>query len=258
MNGEVRILNLINFEMIEFFENFIFGFCLNFLMILMVSRIPIMTKKGWISAGVLGTILWGCLFWQGWLSVVLYLILGSLVTKIGYNFKESIGIAEERGGRRGPENVWGSAATGMFFAILIKLDFGDLTYLKIAFAASFVAKLADTFGSEIGKRFGKSTFLITSFQKVKRGTEGGISLEGTFASLFGALIMSYLMMVLGFILSLDQLFIVTISGFIATIFESIIGAKYQKIYNLSNELVNAIQTSFSSIIAIIIYSFYVG
>jgi len=29
-----------------------------------------MTKGGWISAGILGTILWGCLSWQGWMSVV--------------------------------------------------------------------------------------------------------------------------------------------------------------------------------------------
>ena len=238
------------------FENFIFGFCLNFLLISLFSRLPIMTKKGWISAGILGTILWGCLYWQGWLSVVLYLILGSLVTKIGFKFKNDIGIAEKRGGRRGPENVWGSASTGMFFAILIKLNFGDLTYLKMAFAASFAAKLADTFGSEIGKRFGKNTFLITNFKRVQKGTEGGISLEGTLASFIGAVLMSYLMMLLGFILSVDQFLIVIISGFIATIFESIIGAKYQEICKLSNEFVNAIQTSFASIIAILIFLFY--
>ena len=238
-----------------FFESFIFGICLNFFLILFFSRAPIMTKKGWISAGILGTILWGCLFWQGWLSVVLYLIFGSLVTKIGYEYKNNIGIAEKRGGRRGPENVWGSAATGMFFAILIKLNSGDLTILKMAFAASFAAKLADTFGSEIGKRFGKNTFLITTLQRVKRGTEGGISLEGTFASLLGAILMSYSMMILGFITSLDQFLIVIVSGFMATIFESIIGAKYQEIYQLSNELVNTIQTSLASLIAIFIYFF---
>ena len=51
-----------------------------------------MTKDGWISAGILGTILWGCLSWQGWMSVVIYLLLGSLVTKIGYKFKKEKGI----------------------------------------------------------------------------------------------------------------------------------------------------------------------
>ncbi len=242
--------------MFPIFENFIIGFFVNFFLILLFSRTPIMTKSGWINAGILGTILWGCLSWKGWLAVVVYLILGSLVTKIGYNFKNKIGIAEKRGGRRGPENVWGSAATGMLFAILIKLNFYDLTYLKIAFSASFSAKLSDTFGSEIGKRFGGNTYLITSFKKVKKGTEGGISLEGTLASFFGALIMSFVMFSLGFIVSINQFVVVLISGFIATIFESIIGAKYQEKYKLSNEFVNVIQTSFASLISIVLYSFY--
>ena len=242
--------------MIPMFDTFIFGFFINFFLILLVSKTPIMTKKGWISAGILGTILWGCLFWQGWLSIVLYLLIGSSVTKLGYKFKSKMGIAEKRGGRRGPENVWGSAATGMLFAILIKLNFYDLTYLKIAFSASFSAKLSDTFGSEIGKRFGGNTYLITSFKKVKKGTEGGISLEGTLASFIGALIMSFVMFSLGFIVSINQFVVVSISGFIATIFESIIGAKYQEKYKLSNEFVNVIQTSFASLISIVLYSFY--
>tara|TARA_Y100001970_G_C14035924_1_gene751101 strand:+ start:194 stop:931 length:738 start_codon:yes stop_codon:yes gene_type:complete len=240
------------------FQDFIFGFGINLILILLGFKIPIMTKSGWISSGILGTILWGCLSWKGWLSVVIYLILGSLVTKVGYNFKNKIGIAEKRGGRRGPENVWGSAATGMLLAILIKFNLGNPVYFKIAFSASFAAKLADTFGSEIGKRFGKRTFLITSFKKVKKGSEGGVSLEGTLASLLGSIVMSYVMMTLGFIVSAPQIFIVIVSGFIATIFESIIGAKFQNKYNLSNELVNTIQTSFSAIISIVIYSIYMS
>ena len=55
----------------------------------------------------------------------------------------------------------------------------EIVLFKVGFASSFSAKLADTFGSEIGKRFGKDTYLITSLKKVERGTEGGISIEGT-------------------------------------------------------------------------------
>ena len=237
------------------FKDFLIGFLINFLLILIFYKVPIMTKGGWLSAGSLGTILWGCLSWQGWTSVVIYLILGSLVTKVGFKYKNKIGIAEKREGRRGPENVLGSASTGLFFAILIKLNYGDLILLKIAFAASFAAKLADTFGSEIGKRFGKYTFLITSFRKVQRGTEGGISLEGTLASFGGALIMSYVMLLLEIIPSWGNFLLVTISGIIATILESYIGAVFQDKYKLSNEFVNTIQTSTSSFLAIL---FYIG
>jgi len=50
--------------------------------------------------------------------------------------------------------VWGSAATGLFLAIMTKFNTANLVLFKVGFAASFAAKLADTFGSEIGKRFG--------------------------------------------------------------------------------------------------------
>ena len=234
-------------------NDFFVGFLLNFILICFFNKTPIMTRNGWISAGALGTILWGCMGFFGWISVVIYLILGSLVTKIGFQYKQNIGIAEKRGGRRGPENVWGSAATAVILAIMIKLNILNQSILEVAFAASFAAKLADTFGSEIGKRFGSNTFLITTFQKVKKGTEGGISLEGTLASLCGSFLMSYFMLMLGIISTKNQLLIVLISGFIATIAESIIGAKFQEKYHLSNEFVNFIQTTLSSLISIVLF-----
>jgi len=242
-------------------NQFFLGFCINFILIYIFCKIPLMTKGGWISAGILGTILWGCFSWQGWMSVVFYLLFGSLVTKIGYKFKKEQGIAEKRGGRRGPENVWGSAATGLVLAIMTKFNPANEVLFKVGFASSFSAKLADTFGSEIGKRFGKDTYLITSFKKVERGTEGGISIEGTLASIFGSIFMAFIMLSLSIISTKSHFTIVAVSGFLATLSESIIGAKFQNKYKLSNELVNAIQTSISSVFAIfalILYSYFLN
>ena len=231
-------------------NQFFIGFCINFILIYISFKIPLMTKSGWISAGILGTILWGCLYWQGWMSVVIYLLSGSIVTKLGYKFKKEQGIAEKRGGRRGPENVWGSAATGLFFAIMTKFTVANVVLFKVGFAASFSAKLADTFGSEIGKRFGKDTYLITSLKKVERGTEGGISIEGTLASILGSIFMAFIMLRLSIISTKYHFIVVIVSGFLATLSESIIGAKFQNKYKLSNELVNAIQTSIASVFSI--------
>ena len=62
----------------------------NFFLIISFYRLPLLTKSGWLHAGALGTVLWGCLGWQGWLAVVLYLTFGSLVTKLGFAYKDSI------------------------------------------------------------------------------------------------------------------------------------------------------------------------
>ena len=225
---------------------------LNAVLIAAASRAPLLTSRGWVHAAALGTILWGCLGAAGWLAVVAYLVLGSLVTRLGFARKQQQGLAEARGGRRGPENVWGSAATGALLALLITL-LGPAArpVLLVGFVASFAAKLADTCGSEIGKRWGRHTVLISSLRPVPPGTEGAISLEGTAASLAGGLLMTLIAAGLGLVpAQLPLLALLTAVALIATLIESLIGATWQQRCSwLSNELVNGLQTAIAALLA---------
>ena len=239
---------------------------LNTLLIGLAQRLPLLTRAGWVHAGILGSLLWGCLGLRGWLAVVLYLALGSLVTRLGFRTKQARGLAEGRGGARGPENGWGSAATGALLAmaaVLAPPSWQPL--LLLGFAASFAAKLADTCGSEIGKRWGRHTVLIISLRPVPPGTEGAISLEGTAASLAGSALMAGLMLVLGLgagrsvgtgsvasaaVSPAAVWLLVTLVGLAATLIESWIGASAQQRWAwLSNELVNGIQTAIAALLA---------
>lgn len=78
---------------------------------LALAKQKVLTPAGLVNAGILGLGLWTFLGKEGWLFCVMYLVLGSAVTKIRMKEKEALGIAEKRGGARGPENLWGSAAT---------------------------------------------------------------------------------------------------------------------------------------------------
>ena len=228
---------------------------LNGLLIAAVQRLPLLTKVGWVHAGILGTLLWGSLGPRGWLAVVAYLALGSLVTKLGIRQKQARGLAEARGGRRGPENVWGSAATGAVLALATQVLPPQATpVLLVGFAASFAAKLADTFGSEIGKRWGRHTLLITTFRPVPAGTEGAISLEGSAASLVGSAVMACLMGLLGLLPTAMCWILVILVGLTATVLESVIGATCQHRFHwLTNELVNGLQTAIAACIAMALY-----
>ena len=230
----------------------------NSILVYLFKGLPILTPAGWIHAATLGTLLWGSMGWQGWMSVVIYLCLGSLVTKLGQLQKEKRGIAEKRGGRRGPQNVWGSSIVGTGLALLCGAGLEPKELLEIGFAASFTAKLSDTFGSEIGKLWGRKTFLIVNFKPVPPGTEGGISAIGTLASLLGSILMVAFMFVLRIIPSwMIALWVIAI-GLISTLFESIIGALFQnKLRWLSNETVNMVQTLLAAILAMICYTFLV-
>jgi uncharacterized protein (TIGR00297 family) len=233
-------------------SHWLLALALNALLIALAQRAPLLTPAGWVHAGILGTLLWGSLGWRGWLAVVAYLVLGSLVTRLGLRHKQSRGLAEARGGRRGPENVWGSALVGALLALLVcRAPTLWVPPLLLAFAASFSAKLADTFGSEIGKRWGRHTVLITTLRPVPPGTEGAVSLEGTAASLAGALLMGLVMLVLGLLSGPAAWGLVAAVGLIATLLESLVGASLQRRYTwLSNELVNGLQTLIAALLAL--------
>jgi len=62
----------------------------NAVLIGLAQRTPLLTTRGWIHAAALGTMLWGSLGWRGWSAVVVYLVLGSVVTRIGFRNKQVV------------------------------------------------------------------------------------------------------------------------------------------------------------------------
>ena len=231
---------------------------LNSILMLVSIVIPkkLLTPAGTINAWGLGVVVWGTLGWRGYGVVMFYFLVGSAATRIGMAQKEAEGIAEKRGGARGPENVWGSAFTATICAIgVAATKFGWLdpsweSLLILGYVASFATKLSDTTASEVGKAYGKSTFLITTLKPVPRGTEGAISLEGTLAGIVGGILISLVAYSLGMI-TFQGVIICTIAAFVATNVESVIGATLQSDIDwLSNELVNVINTIVGAVVAI--------
>ncbi|MGI8502617.1 MAG: TIGR00297 family protein [Hassallia sp.] len=231
--------------------------------IVFIAPKKLLTPAGLLHAWFLGVLLWGTLGWQGYVVVMFYFLVGSAVTRIGMQQKEAEGIAEKRSGSRGPENVWGSALTGALCALAIGIINSGIisppletrliaSLLLLGFVASFSTKLSDTCASEVGKAYGKSTFLITTLQPVPRGTEGAVSLEGTLAGLVGSAAIAFLAWGVGLINILGVAWCI-LAAFIATNIESVIGATLQSKYTwLTNEVVNIINTLIGAIAAILL------
>lgn len=218
-----------------------------------VAPKKLLTPAGLVHAWVLGVLIWGTLGWRGYLVVMFYFLVGSAVTRIGMEQKEAQGIAEKRSGARGPENVWGSALTGALCAIgtlFVGTFYKNL--LLLAYVASFSTKLSDTSASEVGKAYGKRTFLITTLQPVARGTEGAVSLEGTLAGIVASAAIAFVGWGVGLIDLVGVVFCI-VSAFIATSLESVIGATLQSKFDwMTNEVVNMINTLIGGVTAVLL------
>ncbi|MBW4520475.1 MAG: TIGR00297 family protein [Scytolyngbya sp. HA4215-MV1] len=220
----------------------------------------LLTPAGLLHAWALGVLIWGSLGWRGYLVVMFYFLVGSAVTRIGMAEKESAGIAEKRSGARGPENVWGSALVGALCAVgvfLLPWIMADpvkrgsvAALLGLGYVASFSTKLSDTCASEVGKAYGKSTFLITTLRSVPRGTEGAVSLEGTLAGMLASIAIALVGWAVGLI-DVAGIGICVLAAFVATNIESVIGATLQtRLPWLTNEWVNVLNTLIGAIVAI--------
>jgi uncharacterized protein (TIGR00297 family) len=127
----------------------------------------------------------------------------------------------------------------------------------LGYVASLSTKLADTFASEIGKAYGKTTFLITTLERVEPGTEGAISLEGTLASVVGGLALSLYGWAVGLIDGPTSVVLSTAASFVACNVESFLGATLQGKDNLrwiTNEVINFFNTFIGAAIAIVLGS----
>ncbi len=242
------------------------GIAINTILLVVAVIAPkkLLTPTGLIHGWFLGVLIWTTLGWQGYVVVMFYFLVGSTVTRIGMKEKEAAGIAENRSGTRGPENVWGSALTAALCALVIgMIDLGIISpspslistirsLFLLAYVASFSTKLADTCASEVGKAYGKQTFLITTLQPVVRGTEGAVSLEGTLAGIIASTIISLLAWGIGLINLFGVIWCI-LAAFVATNLESVIGATLQSQYKwLTNEVVNIFNTLIGAITAILL------
>lgn len=208
-----------------------------------------LTRSGVLHSWVLGTAIFSAFGAGGYAVVCLYFVLGSAATKVRLAEKQALGIAEGRSGRRGPGSVWGSGVAA-FACAAAALATGSADPWRVGMLASLTSKLSDTVSSEIGKAFGRTTYLVTTLRRVERGTEGAVSLEGTGAGLAAAALFAGLSLALG-LTTPPQAAVVAGAAVVANFAESFLGATAQgRVGWLSNDVVNMLQISLAAALAI--------
>ncbi len=206
---------------------------------------------GALSAVVIGTLITAGLGLAGLAVMIVFFVVGTVATRTGYGKKAERGIAQDKGGARGWRNAWANGGVPAALALLAGLAAPDeRALLALAYAAAVATAGADTCSSEIGKAFGRRTFLITTLRTVPPGTEGAISLEGTAAGLLGGIVIGSVGAVCG-LYGASVAALVAAAGLLGSLAESVLGTVAERRGWLDNDLLNAVNTAIGAALAVL-------
>ena len=219
------------------------GLAVNLAIALLAWRARSIDLAGALSAVVIGTVITAALGLRGLAVMIAFFVVGTAVTRLGYRIKAERGIAQEKGGARGWRNAWANGGVAAALALLAGLSAPhDRALFTLAYAAAVATAAADTCSSEVGKAFGRRTFLITTLRPVPPGTEGAISAEGTAAGLAGAAVIAAVGAA-GRLYGIEAAVLVTIAGLLGSLAESVLGTVAERRGWLDNDLLNAVNTA---------------
>jgi len=172
-------------------------------------------------------------------ALVTVFILTWTTTRLGYQRKQKLGIAERREGRNAIQ-VLANLGVAAACAALFFLNPGKAALL-MALAAALSEAAADTVSSEVGQAFGQKARMITSWKSVPAGIDGAVSLTGTLAGIAAAAIVSSVC-ALGGLLPWRWLPISAGAGVLGMIVDSFLGAWLERRHLLNNDSVNFLST----------------
>ena len=206
--------------------------------------------SGAIGGAVVGTIIYAGGGAGAWALLFATFLVASITSRLGLKRKILLGIAEERGGRRGAGNAFANCGVAAVAAILAATT-PHAPAALIAIVAALTAGGSDTVASEIGKAWGRSTFLVTTFSRVTPGTPGAMSVEGTAAGLLSAFALAALGAALG--LMPAPLIPAVVAGATAgALVESALGATLEGPGILNNDMLNFINTAVAAAVTLAI------
>lgn len=185
-----------------------------------------------------------------WGMLLTTFLAAAIASRVGLERKTRLGIAQERGGRRGAANALANCGIAAVAAVAASTTPYAAAAL-LALVAALVAGASDTVASEIGKAWGRSTYLLATGRRVPPGTPGAISLEGTAAGLAAAGGLAALAAAIGDIRpSATAIGAVVVGATAGALVESALGATLEGPGILNNDMLNFINTAVAAAVAL--------
>jgi uncharacterized protein (TIGR00297 family) len=213
-------------------------------------RAKTVSRSGAIAGALVGVVIYCGGGGGAWVLLFATFLAASITSRLGLKRKVLLGIAEERGGRRGAGNAIANCGVAAMAAI-VAVTTPHSSAALVALVAALTAGGSDTVASEIGKAWGTSTFLVTTFSRVRPGTPGAMSIEGTAAGLLAAFALAAAGVALGLITT-AAIAAVVVGATAGALVESALGATLEGPGILNNDMLNFINTAVAAAVALAI------
>jgi uncharacterized protein (TIGR00297 family) len=228
----------------------VLAMAVNLALAVLALGLKMVNRSGAICGFLLGVAVYLGYGYKSFLMMFAFFAIGSVATRLGYARKAARGVAEKRGGARSWREAVANSLAGAVFSLLVITTHHEGAFL-IALVAAFAEAAGDTASSEIGQWLSGRAYLITTFQPVPAGENGGVSLAGSIAGIFS----SSLIVVLAFALGLcgkGGAGIALAAAVAGNVLDSVLGATIERRGLVSNGIVNFAGTSFAGMLALAI------
>ncbi len=228
----------------------LFALAVNLVFALVALGLRTITFSGAAAGFVLGVAIYTSFGLKSFGVLLLFFVLGSAATRLGYAKKAARGVAEHRGGRRSWREASANLIAAAFFSILAVSTPFQAVFL-LALVASLAEAAGDTISSEIGQWLSGRAYLITTFEPVPAGENGGVSVLGTAAGVAASMLVAGLGLILG-MCSLRGALTALGAAVAGNLLDSVLGATIERRGLVTNGIVNFAGTSFAGVLALII------
>jgi uncharacterized protein (TIGR00297 family) len=161
-------------------------------------------------------------------------------TRAGRTKKEQLGTAEGKRGRNAAQ-VAANLGIAALAVTLASILIPEQNIGAILAVAALAEAAADTVSSEIGQVFGGQPRMLTTFRRVEIGTDGGVTLAGTAGGVAAAAIVAAIgawSVGSGWLM----VAVCTIGGVAGLLFDSVLGATFERKGLMNNDAVNFLST----------------
>ncbi|MGD0534505.1 MAG: TIGR00297 family protein [Methanoregula sp.] len=231
----------IEIVVIAVFIAFVFGY--------FAYRFKTADLSGLFSTALVGIILLVFADATWFLVMLAFFILGSVCTRYKFDYKKRIGVEQGQSGARGYKNVFANGIVACAAAVLYGVFVQPI--FIVMYVGCVATAAADTMASEIGVT-GGIPYMITTFRKVPIGTNGGVTMTGELVALGGSFVVSLVALGLH-VITPWMMVICTITGFVGTNLDSLVGAVLENKGFLGNAGTNFLATLGGGLFAVALY-----